>query len=130
LANNIGASDMQLVANVSIPVPHHEQKYVLLPEDLKRLKDLKLSSAGWFVYLALMMSYKTSNPVVDIPTFAEAWDISEVDCRAVIAVLQKKHCLDQPHRQLELELYTPTEAIANIEEAKHAEKEERTRRVS
>jgi hypothetical protein len=117
---------MQLVATISIPNPHHEQKYVILPDELIRLRALKLINDRCYVYLALRMTYSHSNPSINIPKFAEQWSLSEVDCRAAIAALHKKGCLEPVHEQLELQLYSTTEALAIVEDAKQEAKDKKT----
>jgi hypothetical protein len=111
-----------------MPKPYHEQKYVLLPDELKKLWVLKLINDHCYVYLALRMTYGHSNPSVNLESFSEAWNISEENVRVAIAALQKKGCLETLHKQLELELFTTDEAIANVEEAKMQAKEQKKTR--
>ena len=110
---------------ISVPNPYHEQRFIILPDELKRLRSLKLINDRCYVYMALRMTYQHSSPSVDVPTFAERWDISETDCRAAIAALHKKGCIEPVHKQLELELFSTVEALANIEEAKLQAKEQK-----
>lgn len=103
---------MQITSKVSIPIPYNQQQFILVPDELKRLWLLKLINDRCYIYLALQMTYATAFANVDIPKFSEAWDISEADCRSAIAALHKKGCLEPVAQQLELQLYTLTEAIA------------------
>ena len=51
----------------------------------------------FYVYLAIKLSYSGSNPSIDIPSFCEQWELSEVQLATAIAQLHKKGNGNQWH---------------------------------
>lgn len=96
---------MELVAEVSIPNPPHAMQYLIDREELLRLREEKMIPDRFYVYLAIKLSYSSSNPSIDIPSFCEQWDLSEVQLATAIAQLHKKGALQPVARQLQLELF-------------------------
>lgn len=104
---------MQLVADVSIPQQVSKMEYLIDREELLRLKEEKLITPLLFVYLAIKLTYTTTNPSIDIPSFCEQWEITEPAFMSAspngqaegIAQLHKKGVLQPQHRKLQLELF-------------------------
>lgn len=90
------------VAEFSVPTKNGE--YLIDRDELLQLKEKNLISIKLYVYLALKLSYNTSSPSVDIPSFCEQWQLEEAEFATAIAQLHKKKVLQPVHRQLELEL--------------------------
>lgn len=96
---------MELVASVSIPNPPSAMQYLIDRDELLRRREEKMIPDRFYVYLAIKLSYSSSNPSIDIPSFCEQWDLSEVQLATAIAQLHKKGALQPVARQLQLELF-------------------------
>jgi hypothetical protein len=110
---------MQLIGEVSIPNPESEMQYLIDRKELLRLKEMKLIQTTFYVYLAarvageiispaiphLKLTYSHREPSVDIPSFAEQWELTEPELAIALAQLQKKGALQPVARQLKLELF-------------------------
>jgi hypothetical protein len=96
---------MQLIAEVSMSNPESEMQYLIDREELLRLKEMKLIQTTFYVYLALKLTYSHREPSIDIPSFAEQWEITESELAIALAQLQKKGALQPVARQLKLELF-------------------------
>jgi len=96
---------MQLIAEVSIPNPESDMEYLIDRDELLRLKEMKLIQTTFYIYLALKLTYSHSQPSVDIPSFAEQWEVTESELAIALAQLQKKGALQPVARQLKLELF-------------------------
>ncbi len=96
---------MELVASVSIPHPPSAMQYTIDRDELLRLREEKMIPDRFYVYLAIKLSYSSSNPSINIPSFCEQWDLSEVQLATAIAQLHKKGALQPVARQLQLELF-------------------------
>ncbi len=96
---------MELVASVSIPNPPSTMQYLIDRDELLRLREEKMIPDRFYVYLAIKLSYSSSNPSIDIPSFCEQWNLSEVQLATAIAQLHKKGALQPVARQLQLELF-------------------------
>ncbi len=59
----------------------------------------------FYVYLAIKLSYETSEPSIDIPSFCEQWGLKEEEFSTARAQLQKKKVLQPVARQLTLQLF-------------------------
>lgn len=96
---------MELFASVSIPNPPNTMQYMIDRDELLRLREEKMIPDRFYVYLAIKLSYSSSNPSIDIPSFCEQWNLSEVQLATAIAQLHKKGALQPVARQLQLELF-------------------------
>ncbi len=96
---------MELVASVSIPHPSNAMQYTIDRDELLRLREEKMIPDRFYVYLAIKLSYNGSNPSIDIPSFCEQWELTEVQLATAIAQLHKKGALQPVARQLQLELF-------------------------
>jgi len=95
---------MEVVADVSIP--HTKSREYLIDHDkLIRLREDGLIQSKLYVYLAIKLSYDTSEPSIDIPSFCEQWDLKETEFTTALAQLQKKGALQPVARQLTLQLF-------------------------
>jgi len=95
---------MELVADVSIP-NSKQREYVIDREELLHLKESGLIQSKLYVYLAIKLSYDTSEPSIDIPSFCEQWEVKEEEFSTALAQLQKKKVLQPVARQLTLQLF-------------------------
>ena len=98
---------MELVAEVEVlaPNPTSARQYVIDRDELLRLREAGLIQDKLYVYLALKLTYTQSNPDIDILSFCEQWELSEVQMATAIAQLHKKGALQPVARQLQLELF-------------------------
>lgn len=96
---------MELLTSVSIPNSKSAMQYVIDRDELLRLREEKMIPDRFYVYLAIKLSYSGSNPSIDIPSFCEQWELTEVQFSSAIAQLQKKGALQPVARQLQLELF-------------------------
>lgn len=96
---------MELVTSVLIPNPPSTMQYTIDRDELLRLREEKMIPDRFYVYLAIKLSYSSSNPSIDIPSFCEQWDLTEVQLATAIAQLHKKGALQPVARQLQLELF-------------------------
>lgn len=96
---------MELVASVSIPHPPSTMQYIIDRDELLRRREEKRIPDRFYVYLAIKLSYNGSNPSIDITSFCEQWNLSEVQLATAIAQLHKKGALQPVARQLQLELF-------------------------
>lgn len=96
---------MELLTEVSIPNQPNTMQYTIDRDELLRLREEKMIPDRFYVYLAIKLSYSSSNPSIDIPSFCEQWDLSEVQLATAIAQLHKKGALQPVARQLQLELF-------------------------
>ncbi len=71
---------MELVAEVEVlaPNPTSATEYVIDREELLRLREAGLIQDKLYVYLAIKLTYTQSEPSIDIPSFCEQWELSEV----------------------------------------------------
>ena len=56
---------MELVASVSIPNPPSAMQYLIDRDELLRLREEKMIPDRFYVYLAIKLSYSSSNPSID-----------------------------------------------------------------
>lgn len=96
---------MEPIASISIPNPPSAMQYVIDRDELLRLREKKIIPDRFYVYLAIKLSYQSCNPSIDIPSFCEKWELTEVQLATAIAQLQKKEALQPVARQLQLELF-------------------------
>jgi hypothetical protein len=80
-------------------------QYLIDRDELLRLREEKMIPDRFYVYLAIKLSYSSSNPSIDIPSFCEKWELTEVQLATAIAQLHKKGALQPVARQLQLELF-------------------------
>lgn len=92
-------------AQVSLFPEAKKMQFLIDREELLNLRDMKLISAGLYVYLAIKLTYTTSNPSIDIPSFCDRWQLKEAELQSAIAQLHKKKVLEPQARQLTLEIF-------------------------
>ncbi len=95
---------MEVVADVSIPHTK-SREYLIDRNELIRLREDGLIQSKLYVYLAIKLSYDTSEPSIDIPSFCEQWGLKESEFTTALAQLQKKGALQPVARQLTLQLF-------------------------
>lgn len=88
------------------PLPKStKMEYLIDRDELLRLHEMKLVDRKFYVYLALKLTFTTVTPNVDIPTFAEQWELTESEVAIALAQLQKKGALQPTSRSVQLELF-------------------------
>jgi len=103
-AVDYAVQSMEVVASVSIP--HTKlREYLIDRDELIRLREDGLIQSKLYVYLAIKLSYDTSEPSIDIPSFCEQWELKEEEFSTALAQLQKKKVLQPVARQLTLQLF-------------------------
>jgi len=95
---------MEVVADVSIPHTK-SREYLIDHDELIRRREDGLIQSKLYVYLAIKLSYDTSEPSIDIPSFCDQWGLKEEEFSTAIAQLQKKKVLQPVARQLTLQLF-------------------------
>lgn len=103
-AVDYAVQSMEVVASTS-SLDSKPREYVIDRDELLRLREFKLIQDKLFVYLALKLTYDTSEPSIDIPWFCQQWDLKEAEITTALAQLQKKGALQPVARQLTLQLF-------------------------
>jgi len=103
-AVDYAVQSMEVVADVSIPLSLPKE-YLINRDELIRLREDGLIQSKLYVYLAIKLSYDTSEPSIDIPSFCERWGLKEEEFSTALAQLQKKKVLQPVARQLTLQLF-------------------------
>ncbi len=66
---NYAPQQVEVIAEFSSPSPKSQRQYLIERDELLRLKEEKLIQDKLFVYLAIKLSYDSSEPSIDIPWF-------------------------------------------------------------
>ena len=97
--------EVEVVTEISSPDHQPQRQYLIDRDELLRLKSEKLIQDKLFVYLAIKLSYDSSEPSINIPWFCDQWDLKEEVFSTAIAQLHKKGALQPVARQLTLQLF-------------------------